>query len=179
LRARDEVDDAILVQAAQRGDVAAFEEIVRRHQAAVYRVGLRMLGSRADAEDVTQETFVRAWRGLGRFHAQNALSTWLYRIVTRRCLDTIAARRTTDQLEEASVDPTARDPAAVVEQQARMEAVVRAVSDLPADQRAALVLREFEGLSYAELSEVLDITIASVKGRLHRARLTILRTIGS
>jgi RNA polymerase sigma-70 factor (ECF subfamily) len=179
LRVRDQVDDAILVQAAQSGDVAAFEEIVRRHQAAVYRVGLRMLGSRADAEDVTQDTFVRAWRSLGRFRAQNALRTWLYRIVTRRCLDTIAARRTTVQLEAAAVDPIAPDPAIVVEQHARIEAVMRAVAALPADQRAALVLREFEGLAYAELAEVLGISVASVKGRLHRARLTILRAIGS
>lgn len=179
MRARDEVDDAILVQAAQSGDVTAFEEIVRRHQAAVYRVGLRMLGSRADAEDVTQDTFVRAWRGLGRFRAHNALSTWLYRIVTRRCLDTIAARRPTEQLEAASADPNARDPATVVEEHARVEAILRAVTELPADQRAALVLREFEGLAYTELAEVLGISIASVKGRLHRARLTIVRTLGS
>jgi RNA polymerase sigma-70 factor, ECF subfamily len=73
----DQVDDAILVQAAQDGDTDAFEAIVRSHQASVYRVALRMLGSRADAQDVTQETFVRPWRSLRRFRSESTISTWL------------------------------------------------------------------------------------------------------
>ena len=178
MRAHDQIDDAILVQAAKNGDLAAFEQIVRRHQAAVYRVGLRMLGSRADAEDVTQETFVRAWRGLDRFRGQSALNTWLYRIVTRRCLDALAARRTTEQLDAASTESVEDEPAGIVEQREQLEAVKRAIAGLPADQRAALVLREFEGLSYDELADVLGTSVASIKGRLHRARLTVLRTIG-
>ena len=166
------------MRAAQGGDTAAFEQIVRRHQAAVYRVGLRMLGSRADAEDVTQDTFVRAWRSLDRFRAQSALNTWLYRIVTRRCLDAIAARRATEQLDAASSESGADEPAGIVEQREQLEAVTRAIAGLPAEQRAALVLREFEGLSYDELADVLGTSVASIKGRLHRARLTVLRTIG-
>lgn len=177
MRARDQIDDAILVQAAQSGDLAAFEQIVRRHQTAVYRVGLRMLGSRADAEDVTQDTFVRAWRSLDRFRAQSALTTWLYRIVTRRCLDTIAGRRSTEQLDETSTELVAGEPAEIVAQREQLRAVTRAIAELPADQRAVLVLREFEGLSYNELADVLGTSVASIKGRLHRARLTILRTI--
>jgi RNA polymerase sigma-70 factor (ECF subfamily) len=84
------VDDRILVQAAQDGDLDAFEALVCRHQPAVYRVALRMLVSEADAQDATQETFVRAWRALPSFRHDSALTTWLYRIVTRRCLDLIA-----------------------------------------------------------------------------------------
>ncbi len=178
MRGRDQIDDAILVQAAQSGDIAAFEQIVRRHQPAVYRVALRMLGSRADAEDVTQDTFVRAWRSLDRFRAQSALNTWLYRIVTRRCLDALAARRTTEQLDAASTESAEGEPAGIVEQREQLEAVKRAIAGLPADQRAALVLREFEGLSYDELADVLGTSVASIKGRLHRARLSVLRTIG-
>lgn len=177
MRDRDQIDDAILVQAAQSGDIAAFEQIVRRHQAAVYRVALRMLGSRADAEDVTQETFVRAWRSLDRFRRQSALNTWLYRIVTRRCLDAIGARRTTEQLDAEYRESVADGPAGIVEQRERLEAVTRAIAGLPADQRVVLVLREFEGLSYDELADVLGTSVASVKGRLHRARLSVLRTI--
>jgi RNA polymerase sigma-70 factor, ECF subfamily len=169
----NQVDDAILVQAAQHGDTDAFEAIVRRHQAGVYRVALRMLGSRADAQDVTQETFVRAWRSLGRFRSDSAVSTWLYRIVTRRCLDVIAARRTTQHLAE-DLQTSAADPSESAEQRERLQAVTRAIAMLPADQRAALVLREFESLSYQEVADVLGTTIPAVKGRIHRARIAVL-----
>jgi RNA polymerase sigma-70 factor (ECF subfamily) len=168
-----QVDDAILVQAAQDGDVDAFEAIVRRHQAGVYRVALRMLGSRADAQDVTQETFVRAWRSLGRFRGDSAVSTWLDRIVTRRCLDVIATRRTTEYLDD-DLQTSATDPSESAEQRERLQAVTRAIAMLPAEQRAALVLREFESLSYQEVADVLGTTLPAVKGRIHRARIAVL-----
>jgi RNA polymerase sigma-70 factor, ECF subfamily len=168
-------DDRILVEAAQDGDVAAFEAIVRRHQAAVYRVGLRMLGSPADAQDVTQETFVRAWRSLGRFRSDSAVSTWLYRIVTRRCLDVLGARHPTGVLEDEDPETLGPGPAESFEQRERLRAVSRAIVGLPADQRAALVLREFEGLSYERLAEVLNTSVPAVKGRIHRARLGVLK----
>jgi len=169
----DQVDDAILVQAAQDGDIGAFEAIVRRHQAGVYRVALRMLGSRADAQDVTQDTFIRAWRSLARFRGDSAVTTWLYRIVTRRCLDVIAARRTTEHLDEDR-QWSATDPSESAEQRERLQAVTRAIATLPAEQRAALVLREFESLSYQEVADVLGTTVPAVKGRIHRARIAVL-----
>ena len=169
----DQVDDAILVQAAQDGDIGAFEAIVRRHQAGVYRVALRMLGSRADAQDVTQDTFIRAWRSLARFRGDSAVTTWLYRIVTRRCLDVIAARRTTEHLD-ADLQWNATDPSESAEQRERLQAVTRAIATLPAEQRAALVLREFESLSYQEVADVLGTTVPAVKGRIHRARIAVL-----
>jgi RNA polymerase sigma-70 factor, ECF subfamily len=174
-RPRDlEVDDRILVQAAQDGDVDAFAALVRRYQAAVYRVALRMLGSEADAQDAAQESFVRAWRGLGRFRSESAVSTWLYRIVTRRCLDLIAARRPTQDLDEIELD-TGVDLVESVEQRERLEAVTRAISALPGEQRAALVLREFEGLPYGEVADVLNTSVPAIKGRIHRARLAVLK----
>lgn len=169
----NQVDEAILVQAAQDGDIDAFEAIVRGHQASVYRVALRMLGSRADAQDVTQETFMRAWRSLGRFRRDSAVSTWLYRIVTRRCLDVIAARRSTEHLDE-DVHTTVQDPSESAEHRERLRAVTRAIAMLPAEQRAALVLREFESLSYQEVADVLGTSVPAVKGRIHRARIAVL-----
>jgi RNA polymerase sigma-70 factor, ECF subfamily len=169
-----QVDDRILVQAAQDGDLDAFELLVRRHQASVYRVAVRMLGSRADAEDATQETFVRAWRSLGRFRRESAMTTWLYRIVTRRCLDLLAARRPAQAFHDVDTDAGV-DLADAAERRDRMEAVTRAIAELPGDQRAALVLREFEGLSYEEVAAVLDTTVPAVKGRIHRGRLGVLQ----
>ena len=169
----NQVDDAILVQAAKDGDINAFEIIVRRHEAGVYRVALRMMGSRADAQDVTQETFMRAWRSLARFRSDSAVSTWLYRIVTRRCLDVLASRRSTELLDD-DVQTIATDPSESTEQRERLRAVTRAIAMLPAEQRAALVLREFESLSYQEVAHVLGTSVAAVKGRIHRARIAVL-----
>jgi RNA polymerase sigma-70 factor, ECF subfamily len=138
----------------------------------VYRVAFRMLRSEADAQDATQEAFVRAWRGLGRFRGDSTLSTWLHRIVTRRCLDAIASRPPVGELGTDS--GAVGDPADAAEQRDRLRAVTRAISELPRPQRTALVRREFEGLSYDELARALDTSVPAVKGRIHRARLTVV-----
>jgi RNA polymerase sigma-70 factor, ECF subfamily len=169
-----QVDDRVLVDAAQAGDLDAYETLVRRYQAGVYRIALRLLQSRADADDVTQEAFVRAWRSLSHFRGDSAFSTWLYRIVTRRCFDLLGARRPAEALSDDHLDAGA-DPAATVEQRERLHAVTGQIAALPPDQRAALVLREFEGLSYQEVADVLDTSVPAIKGRIHRARLTILK----
>jgi RNA polymerase sigma-70 factor, ECF subfamily len=173
-----QVEDSILVRAAQNGDVDAFEELVRRYQTSIYRVALRILGSRADAQDVVQETFVRAWRALPRFRHDSAISTWLYRIVTRRALDKIASCRSTGTLDEVEVE-AGPDPAQAAEDQERLRAVKQAIAKLPPDQRAALVLREFEGLSYQEVAHVLGASVPAIKTRIHRARLTVIQQSSS
>ncbi len=166
--------DRVLVDAARAGDVEAFEVLVRRHEGRVYRVAFRLLGSHADAQDATQETFVRAWRGLGRFRGESAVSTWLYRIVTNRCLNMIAASRPAASLD-LELLLVGSDPAEITEQRERFAAVARRVASLPPEQRAALVLRDFEGLSYEEVAAALEVSVAAVKGRIHRARLSVLR----
>jgi RNA polymerase sigma-70 factor (ECF subfamily) len=168
------VDDRILVGAATKGDLDAFEGLVRRYQAPVYRVALRMLGSDADAQDATQDTFVRAWQALGHFRGESSAGTWLYRIVTRRSLDVLAARRHAAVLDDRQ-PARAGDPAVAAELRQRLQAVTRELAALPPDQRAALVLREFEGLPYEQIAEILDTTIPAIKGRIHRARLCILQ----
>jgi RNA polymerase sigma-70 factor (ECF subfamily) len=165
--------DRFLVAAAQAGDRHAFEALVHRHQTAVYRVALRMLGSAADAEDAAQEALVQAWRALSTFRGESAFSTWLYRIVANRCLHARAARRLTLALPEVLIDP-AGDPVEAVARSERLHALARGVLALPPEQRAALVLRELEGLSYEQIAQVLGVTVPAVKGRIHRARLGLL-----
>lgn len=167
------VPDRVLVDAARGGDVDAFAGLVRRHGAAAYRVAFRLLGSDADAQDAVQDAFVQAWRSLARFRGESSVSTWLYRIVTNRCLNLIAARRPTGAVDAALASPAGQPPE-LVESRERFAAVVAGVSALPGDQRAALVLRDFEGLSYEEIGQVLGVSVAAVKGRLHRARLSVL-----
>jgi RNA polymerase sigma-70 factor (ECF subfamily) len=171
-------DEQFLVRAAQRGDLDAFGDLVRTHELLVYRVALRMLGSEADAEDAAQEALVKAWRSIGRFRQGSTLSTWLYRIVTNHCLNVIAARRPTVEWDDRRAADASSDPAVAAQQREEMSQLKAAIIALPAEQRAALVLREFEGLSYDEVAEVLQISLAAVKGRIHRARLTIADELG-
>ncbi|HEY0277286.1 MAG TPA: sigma-70 family RNA polymerase sigma factor [Solirubrobacterales bacterium] len=171
------VDDSTLVTTARDGDLASFEELVRRHQSPVYRVALRMLGSRADAEDVAQETFVQAWRSLSKFRGESAFGTWLYRIATNRSLNVLAGRRADsvpidDELLSAAVGTDEE-----VEQRLRLQATVTAILTLEPEQRALIVLRELEGLGYAEIGEILGLGESLVKGRLHRARLVLVATV--
>lgn len=169
-----EVDDRVLVSAAQAGDLDAFEILVRRYQFPVYRIALRLLASSADADDVTQDTFLRAWRSLSRFRGDSAVETWLYRIATRRCFDLLGARRPTETLDEDRFGNIS-DPANTVEQRERLRAITEQIQALSPDQRAALVLREFEDLSYEQVADVLQTTVPAIKGRIHRARVTILK----
>ena len=167
------LSDADLVSRAQAGRLDAFEELVRRHRLAVYRVALRMLGDEGDAEDATQDAFVQAWRKLAGFRADAAFSTWMYRIVTNRCLNMLRARRRTEPLPADREAPASR-PDRIAEGRWQVEDLARAIGRLTPEQRAPLVLRELEGCSYEEIAEALDVSISAVKSRLHRARLELL-----
>lgn len=172
------VADTHLIRAAQAGDLAAFELLIDRHGGGVYRIALRMLGNEADAEEAAQDALVQAWRALDRFRGASAFATWMYRIVTNRCLDALAVRRAEEPLDERWAEIAAPDDLeALVDGRARWAALVGAIGALSAEQRAALVLREFEGLSYEEIADVLGVTVGAVKGRLHRARLELMQRL--
>jgi RNA polymerase sigma-70 factor, ECF subfamily len=167
------LNDADLVSRAQAGHLDAFEELVRRHRLGAYRVALRMLGDAGDAEDATQDAFVQAWRSLAGFRADAAFSTWMYRIVTNRCLNMLRARRRTEPLSDDHEAPTTR-PDRIAEANWQVEDLKRVIAGLTPEQRAPLVLRELEGCSYEEIATALELSIPAVKSRLHRARLELL-----
>lgn len=171
------ISDGDLVSRAQSGQLDAFEELVRRHRLATYRVALRMLGDESDAEDATQDAFVQAWRNLGGFRADAAFSTWMYRVVTNRCLNMLRARRRTEQLPDDREAPASR-PDRIAEARWQVEDLKLAILRLTPEQRAPLVLRELQGCSYEEIAEALDLSISAVKSRLHRARLELLGAMG-
>jgi RNA polymerase sigma-70 factor, ECF subfamily len=170
--------DAELVSRAQSGRLDAFEELVHRHRLATYRVALRVLGDESDAEDATQDAFVQAWRNLGGFRADAAFSTWMYRIVTNRCLNMLRARRRTEPLPDDREAPASR-PDRIAEARWQVEDLKLAILRLTPEQRAPLVLRELQGCTYEQIAEALDISIPAVKSRLHRARLELLAAMGS
>ncbi len=169
-------DDIHLVSAAQRGDLIAFELLVRRYGTPAYRIALRILGNPTDAEDVMQDSLLQAWQALPELRDRRLFSTWLYRIVTNGCLNAIRSRRATEVLPNEIEDETRR-PNHVTEARRQLEALGRAITRLTPEQRAPFVLRELEGLSYEEIADVLETTVPAVKGRLHRARLALLEAM--
>ncbi|MDA3625358.1 sigma-70 family RNA polymerase sigma factor [Saccharopolyspora sp. WRP15-2] len=169
--------DQALVAAAQRGDATAFDELVRRHTATMYRIAHRILSDSAEAEDAVQEAWVSAWRGLARFRGDSAPTTWLYRVVTNSALAQVRRRKPTVPLEPTAEVLSGRDAVdpeghAVRSEEAAL--VHRAINALEPSQRVPLVLRELEGLSYEEIAEVLEVPVPALRSRLHRARTTLL-----
>ena len=171
--------DQALIASAQRGDPAAFDELVRRHTTTMYRVAVRILGNAAEAEDAVQDAWVSAWRSLGRFRGEAAPSTWLYRVVTNAALAQIRRRRPTVPLDTSDeavgvlfADHRNPEGQAVRNEEAIM--VHRAIATLEPSQRVPLVLHEFEGMGYEQIAEVLDVNAAALRSRLHRARAALL-----
>jgi RNA polymerase sigma-70 factor, ECF subfamily len=166
-------------------DQQAFTELLEPHRGVLEIHAYRMLGSRHDAEDVVQETLLRAWRALDRFEHRSSLSTWLYRICTNACLDEIERRPRRGEplaidpfpdtlLEQAIAVAPIADPAARYAQREGMElALLTAIQRLPGRQRAVLILRDVLGWSGPEVAELLETSLAAVNGALQRARATV------
>src|SRR6516165_10987799 len=178
-------DRRLLLAAARAGDERAFRELVGPYRHALEVHCYRMLGSAHEAEDLTQETLLRAWRALDRFEPRAQLQTWLYRIATNACLDELERRprrpEPVDPFPDARLDGTAAptyDPAARYAIREGMElALLRAIQELPGRQRAVLIFRDVLGWTAPEVAEVLASTVASVNSALQRARGTIDRLL--
>jgi RNA polymerase sigma-70 factor, ECF subfamily len=174
--------EADLVQRARSGDRAAFEELVRRHADRLYAVVLRFVADAGEAEEVTQEAFLRAWRGIGRFQGKSQFFTWLYRIginEAKRRADRRPAPGLVTSIEESPVDdaPDWSEAPEFRAEQADVRMVLeRAVRSLPPAYRAPLVLRDVEGVSTREAAEVMGLREAAFKSRL-RARLAVRRAL--
>jgi RNA polymerase sigma-70 factor (ECF subfamily) len=168
----DTLGDETLVARARDGDTRAFEALVRRYQGPIYRLAVRMLNDAGEAEDVTQEVFVTAWRRLPGIQEDRAVRAWLYRIATNRCLNILRARKPTALLQEETIPAAnpATSPEARAEAHERLAALRAALGQLTAEQRACWLLREVEELSYAEIAGILHTTPQAVRGRLARAR---------
>lgn len=172
--------DRELVARASRGDVDAFSKLVRTHGGLVHRVALRMLGSE-EGRDASQEVWIRVWSNMKSFRGESAFSTWLYRITVNTCLSFqhINSRREEREVgEEASYLPEPSggdtDPETAALNSERRGEIRSALSTVRAEHRAALVLRHMEGLSYAEIAEVLDVPDGTAKGWANRGRAAML-----
>ena len=178
------VPERELLGLAQAGNVGAFEALAGLHVDRLYAVALRFLGDGAEAEDVLQETLLRAWRGIDRFEGRATVFTWLYRIAvneSNRALERRQRRGSNVLVHEQAVElaaPPGDGPASRAERQELREALQRAISQLSAPCRTALVLRDIEGLSTREAAEIAGVGEAAFKSRLHQARMRVRALVG-
>jgi RNA polymerase sigma-70 factor, ECF subfamily len=167
-----------LLNRLRAGEARAFEELVTTYQHRVFGVAVRMLGSPTEAEEVAQETFLRAHRALADFRGDAKLSTWLYAIASRLCLNRLASgegRISRARMEGLDRLPAGEggEPGADLERSERETALHRAIAELPEERRIVVVLRDLEGLTYDEIASTLSLELGTVRSRLHRARLDL------
>jgi len=165
--------DRALVEAAAAGSREAFDELVRRYQTAIITLARVLTSGRADAEDLAQEVFVRAWRSIGRFRGESTFRTWLHRVAINvvrshqaqqgRWLRLFRAAGEHDSEPVASEEP-------VDSTLARRQLIERALGSLPADLRLAVILRDVQGLEYLEIAQALRVPIGTVESRIFRGR---------
>ncbi|MEV7618161.1 sigma-70 family RNA polymerase sigma factor [Streptomyces sp. NPDC089799] len=174
------LDDGVLTVRASEGDDDAFAVLVRRHSGHLLALALRILGNRADAEDAVQDAFLSAWRRLPEFRHGASFGTWMYRIVTNRCLNTMRRRPLPLPLDTI-VEPAAADarssPPRVAESDAAAAALARALLELRPDVRVCWILRELHGLHYDEIAHVVGCSEPTVRGRLFRARRALMEAM--
>jgi RNA polymerase sigma-70 factor (ECF subfamily) len=170
-------DEKDLVLAAQRGEQAAFSELVRRHQRRAYAVARAIVINHEDAEDAVQEAFLHAYRAIDRFLPDQAFGAWLHRIVANAALDVTRRRkvRDADELPETVASPF-RDPAEKSELRQRL---TEALNTLPERQRAVIVLHDVEGYKHAEIGKMLDIPEGTARSDLHYARSQLRLLLGA
>ena len=172
-----EIDDATLVEAAQHGDRAALDQLLRRHYDRIHAVCRRIAGSSRDADDACQEALIKITRGLPRFDGNSAFGTWAYRIATNAALDELRKRNRRPLLALVNDDDDDHprepiDPSADrhVEAVADRLAIDDALSELSEEFRVAVTLRDVLDLDYAEIASVLDVPVGTVKSRIARGR---------
>ncbi len=168
-------DDGALVSRAQTGDFQAFEELVRRYRNDVFALAYHFLRNREEAWDTSQEVFIKAHRSLRRFRGEASFKTWLMRITANQCKDYLKKRRLStvsynDALEAENAASPILGPGHTVEAQELGEAIMKALDGLSFKHRTAFVLREFDGLSYEDMAQVMGCNIGTVMSRLHHAR---------
>jgi len=171
------IDDQELVRQAQAGDMAAFEELVRRHQRGLFSYLYRMCRNTSDAEEMAQAAMVRAWEKLAGFRGASSFKTWLYRIGTNLCFNLRTRRKPTEELSETMAAPDRERPEQAFRQKVREDAVRTALAELPADQRAALVLSVYQDMSYREIAETIGKTVRAVDSLLFRAKSNVRKAL--
>lgn len=185
-------DDRTLLTRAQGGDMSAFEALVARHEDKVYGLALRMTRSEADAAEITQDTFLSAYQHLGEFRGEAAFGSWVHRIAANNALMRLRRQKVLDIVSDELAGPEFTDRGSLAEvpesdwskraddkvlDDELGRAIQVATDALPEGYREVFLLKDVEGLSYEEISEMVGISVPAVKSRLHRARLALREAI--
>jgi RNA polymerase sigma-70 factor (ECF subfamily) len=184
----DGAEDVRLMRLVARGDTAAFEELIERHQALVIGTVARMLGSNSDVEDIAQQVFIRVWKSAGRYVPRAKFTTWLLKI-TRNLVFNELRRSKRRAYVPIQIDPNAEEiplkdeaaqsPDASLLETELQQAIDKAIAELPETQRMAVILRRYQGLSYEQIADVLDLSVPAVKSVLFRARTELRARLSS
>ncbi len=173
--------EILLIKRSQKGDVEAFEELIRDYKKIAFNIALRILKNKEDAEDISQEALIKAYSSIDRFNMKSTFKTWLYRIVVNTCLD-FKRKKTliTYSLDEPIKTETSEikmqiqdnksNPDVIFERELNSKMVLEAVNQLEYDFKTIIILRDIQGFSYQEISEILSCNPGTVKSRLNRAR---------
>jgi RNA polymerase sigma-70 factor, ECF subfamily len=186
-----EASDDQLVERAQQGEYAAYEEIVRRYQDKAFRLAFSLMKNESDAQDVVQEAFLNMYRKLHTFKGQSKFGSWMYRVVTNAALMRLRKKKRRSEVpvddEEgelaeddyyvASVPEWRVRADEAVENRELRQKIIEAVDELPPKYQTVFLLKEVEGLPVKEIAEVLDMSVGGIKSRLHRARLHLRATL--
>jgi RNA polymerase sigma-70 factor (ECF subfamily) len=163
-----------VIEAAKAGDLAAFEVLMRQYERLVLVTALRLLGSMADAQDVSQEVFLKLYRNLGKVQSASGVSGWLYRVTVNACYDLRRRHRPEDPLEYAEHRPAGgADPQQAATDDERRRVLEMSLKMLPEKERTALVLRDLEGLSTEEVARILGSSEATVRSQICKARVKV------
>ena len=175
-----ELDDVQLIAACRAGRAGAFDVIVERHRRSVYQLCYRFVGNHEDASDLSQDVFLKAYRGLGGFRGGSSFGTWLYRIGVNACLNRVSVRKPiVEELDARQhVDTRTESPSERVLREERGARVREAITQLPPKQRATLVLRMYQELSHEEIADVLGSSVGAVKANFFHALGNLKKLLG-
>jgi RNA polymerase sigma-70 factor (ECF subfamily) len=169
----EQKSDQELIQDVRNGRRQAFTELMRRHQVRVYWVSRRIVGNHEDADDIAQETFIKAYVGLGEFRGDSSFFTWLYRIAVNLSLNAVRKRQVLNYLRDSSllrkVLPLEDDPEKLMETEEMLSRVEKAVALLPEKQRSVFILRYYEEMTYDEIAQILKTSVGGLKANYFHA----------
>ena len=165
------MNEITLIEKAKKGDRAAMEMLLESYAPKVFNLSCRLLCNNVDASDAAQDSLIKIYDNINKFHGSSRFSTWVYRLTYNTCIDFLRKKKKTEfyEINESMPDNTA-PPHEIAEKNERIRIINRAISELPEDYRAVIVLRDVNGHSYEEISEILGCSLGTVKSRINRGR---------